>query len=122
MEYLLILLVACAMMILYTIYQYKKTLAQHEAYVNELDQLARSLDRYRLVNFEKVQGVWLVYDSIKGDFLGQSDSHVGIAAVTQRRWPDKIVLGFDHDDEQVYLASAPPDTAVDDDVLPLVDK
>jgi hypothetical protein len=77
--------------------------------------LAQRLDRYRLVNFEQVQDTWLVYDSVSGEFLGQCPSVPKVVEMVRDTWPDKVVLGLNKTDQDVYLISAPPGVARPDE-------
>lgn len=89
----------------------------------ELNDVAQRLDRYRMINFEQVEGTWLVYDSVRGDFLQQAQTLAEIIDAMRRRWPDKIVLGLNKTDQDVYLISCPEGVKVGtDEGLPLVDK
>lgn len=75
--------------------------------IQEIDSMVQELQKYRLMTIEQIQDVWLAYDSIKGDFLGQSQDLAGLEQVAQRRWPEKIVLARVRDQEKVYVAHAP---------------
>lgn len=99
------------------------TLRRARQKLAELNEVAQRLDRYRMINFEQVEGTWLVYDSVRGDFLQQAQTLAEIIDAMRRRWPDKIVLGLNKSDHEVYLISCPEGVKVGaDEGLALVDK
>ena len=100
----------------------KKYLNRQVREIEDYQKLVDALDQYRLINFEQVQGVWLVYDTIKGGFLGQSTALEGIIGIAQVQWPDKIVLGINTSTQESYLVSSPPGWARDDEQPLPVDK
>lgn len=85
-----------------------------------LSRMTESLEKYRLITIEQVQGLWLIYNSVSGSFVGQSNTREGVVDVVRGFWPDKIVLAMDRAQDEVFLVHAPPGAQVDPNEVPLV--